>query len=116
MDTIPLELKEIFIGYFDKLSVLKLSSVSKKWNALLEDLVWRPPKFTTKVPLCELVKYNRPIKILHSRSLSDFDKGLSAVGATFLTSITTLKRLVLDHDKQFRISEVGFMRSLKCSI
>ena len=51
MDTLPLELKEIIIGYLDKSSVLKLSAVSKEWNALLEDLVWSNPKFTTMVPL-----------------------------------------------------------------
>ena len=91
MDTLPLELKEKIVGYLRKSDVQRLSAVSKEWNRLLEDIVWRKPKFTTKVSLSELVQYNRPIKILHSRSLSDFDKGLCAAGATFLSSITTLR-------------------------
>ena len=99
MDTLPLELKERIVGYLEKSDVQRLSAVSKKWNRLLENIVWRKPIFTTKVSLSELAQYNRPIKILHSRSLSDFDKGLSAAGATFLSSITTLRRLVLNHIK-----------------
>ena len=95
MDTLPLELKEKIVGYLEKSDVLRLSTVSKEWNQLLEDIIWNDPEFATKVPLSELVQYNRPIKILYSRSLSDFDKGLSAAGATFLTSITTLRRFVL---------------------
>ena len=116
MDTLPLELKEKIVGYLDKSEMLKLSAVSKRWNMMLEDLIWNDPKFTTKVSLSELVQYNRPIKILHSRSLLDFDKGFDAVGLGFLTLITTLRRLVLNHDKQLRISEISFMRFLKCEI
>ena len=99
MDTLPLELKEKIVGYLKKSDVRRLSTVSKEWNQLLEDILWNDPELTAKVPLSELVQYNRPIKILYSRSLSDFDKGLSAAGATFLSSITTLRRLVLNHDK-----------------
>ena len=95
MDTLPLELKKKIVGHLDKSEMLKLSAVSKRWNMMLEDLIWNNPKFTTKVSLSELVQYNRPIKILNSRSLSDFDKGLSAAGATFLSSIRTLRRFVL---------------------
>ena len=116
MDTLPLELKEKIVGYLNKSEMLKLSAVSKRWNMMLEDLIWNNPKFTTKVSLSELVQYNRPIKILHSRSLLDFDRGFDAIGANFLTFITTLKRLVLNHDKQLRISEISFMRFLKCEI
>ena len=116
MDTLPLELKEKIVGYLKKSDVQRLSAVSKEWNRLLEDIVWRKPKFTTKVSLSELVQYNRPIKILHSRSLSDFDNGLCAVGAMFLSSITTLKRLVLNHKEALRISEIDFLRSLECEI
>ena len=95
MDTLPLELKEKIVGYLEKSDVLRLSTVSKEWNQLLEDIIWNDPEFATKVPLSELVQYNRPIKILYSRSLSNFDKGLSAAGATFLSSIRTLRRFVL---------------------
>ncbi len=116
MDTLPLELKEKIVGYLKKSDVQRLSAVSKEWNRLLEGVVWRKPKFMTKVSLSELVQYNRPIKILHSRSLLDFDKGLCATGATFLSSITTLKRLVLNHKEALRISEIDFLRSLKCEI
>ena len=116
MDTLPLELKEKIVGYLKKSDVQRLSAVSKEWNRLLEDIVWRKPKFTTKVSLSELVQYNRPIKILHSRSLLDFDRGFDAIGANFLTFITTLKRLVLNHDKHLRISEISFMCFLKCEI
>ena len=116
MDTLPLELKEKIVGYLEKSDVLRLSTVSKEWNQLLEDIIWNDPEFATKVPLSELVQYNRPIKILYSRSLSDFDKGLSAAGATFLSSITTLRRLVLNHEKSLTISEIDFLRSLKCEI
>ena len=76
MDTLPLELKEKIVGYLEKADVRRLSTVSKEWNQLLEDIIWNDPEFATKVPLSELVQYNRPIKILYSRSLSDFDKGL----------------------------------------
>ena len=90
--------------------------MSKEWNQLLEDILWNDPEFTTKVPLSELVQYNRSIKVLYSRNLSDFDKGLSAAGATFLSSIRTLRRFVLNHDKTLRISEINFLCSLKCEI
>ena len=81
MDTLPLELKEKIVGYLDKSEILKLSAVSKRWNMMLEDLIWNNPTFTTKVSLSELVQYNRPIKILHSRSLLDFDRGFEAIEA-----------------------------------
>ena len=86
MDTLPLELKEKIVGYLEKTDVRRLSTVSKEWNQLLEDILWNDPEFMTKVPLSELVQYNRSIKALYSRNLSDFDKGLNAAGGRVISA------------------------------
>ena len=116
MDKLPNEMCFNILKFLCLGDLLPLSRVSKFWNAITKKLIWHKPRLR-RIPLSTLLEMkDLPISILHTEDVAEFycnHTPLELTQVIFLSSITTLQTLVLDHKKGIDFEELQYLSMLK---
>ena len=113
MAALPAEVVCEIFRYLAYNDLIRMSRVSRLWNACSREFIWEKPRFVKKISLDKLVEMDHlPVKELRPADISDFEDGINPASVILLSSLVKMKKLVLDHFGKLTNDELDLIFAL----